>query len=88
MNEETKVILDTSLAEPPNAAEVLLELCQVLTRRGCALVSHPDGTILCMVTAANGNAGIGIANIAEIKPGVVKYKPIQFGGVFKKLVVQ
>lgn len=87
MSEETKVILDPAVAEPPNAAEVLTELCQVLTRRGCALVAQPQGMVLAMVTAANGNAGVGIAIVAEIKPGLVKYKPVTLAAPVKTVKV-
>lgn len=87
MSEETKVIVDRSIAEPPNAAQVLTEVCALLTRRGCALVHQPQGMILCAVTAGNGNAGIAIAIVEEIKPGMFRYKPVQFGAAVKQLEV-
>lgn len=87
MNNETWIISDTSLVGPVDPVPVLHELCQVLTRRGCALIFDPErGMVLCSVI--NNTTGVAIAVSTEIKPGEFKYKPIKLGATFQRKGVQ
>lgn len=86
MTEETKIVTSTELVDMTPVEDILVELHNVLLRRGCALVHMPDGMMLCKITGLN--EGLALALVSEIKPGGAKFRRATFGSTFQRKAIQ
>ena len=85
MNDETKLIIDTS-TDPAGADDCLKEICQVLTRRGYMLASHPDGMLLARVT--DRASALTVAVVSHVCPGFYERKLSQRDRTFAHSVFE
>ncbi len=80
MPEEPSIIIKPQSGDTVLAEDVLKEICEVLRKRGYALIHQPGHMLLGKVEGDTGMTLRGMAYVYELAPQWVKYKPIDWSG--------
>jgi len=81
---EDSIIIKPQSGDTVLAEDVLKEVCDVLRKRGYALIHRADAMILVKVLDADTMKGRAVAYVQDLTPLYMKHKSIDWSGEFTK----
>lgn len=84
---EDSIIIKPESGDTLVAEDVLKELCDVLRKRGYALIHRADAIILIKVLDPVAMQGRAVAYVQDLTPLYMRHKPIDWSGDFSKKAV-
>lgn len=81
---DESIIIKPQSGDTLVAEDILKELCDVLRKRGYALIHRADAMILVKVLDADTMMGRAVAYVQDLTPNYMKHKSIDWSGDFTK----